>query len=287
MMSKYKRIDEAIYSDFGKKLSQEGKDKIVSDEQMEFLQACRNGKKRFLNYLDENLLNNQEAIAGKTVDFDYKFTEAEFRFPPIDTQKIIWDIFHEIPKENMTRCGFWGDVIIDMIRNDCIKPEYLASNLNGVNETGVYMLDDAINSNDGKKIDNCVRRILRSMGCPPAGRGKRIVFNDFYLGKAYWRWNWANKMSNEISLSFDEILKTLDEKGYAEFSGKMHTGKSYISQTNTLGGFLLFLNENLSTSVKNIKSIIDTISYLSVWKAIEIQSPELNKKEIEIIANNL
>jgi hypothetical protein len=59
-----------------------------------------------------------------------------------------------------------------MIKDDCIKPDYLASNLNGVNETGIYMLDSAINSDDGKKIDDCTRRILRSMGCPPAGRGK-------------------------------------------------------------------------------------------------------------------
>jgi type I restriction-modification system DNA methylase subunit len=29
----------------------------------------------------------------------------------------------------------------------------LASNLNGVNETGIYMLDSAINSDDGKKIE--------------------------------------------------------------------------------------------------------------------------------------
>jgi hypothetical protein len=39
--------------------------------------------------------------------------------------------------------------------------------------------------------------------------------------------------------------------------------------------------------VKNIKKIIDIISYLSAWKAIEVQSPELNKQEIQIIANNL
>ena len=76
-------------------------------------------------------------------------------------------------------------------------------------KTGVYMLDSALNSNDGKKIDDCVRRVLRSMGCPPAGRGKRIIFNDFYLGKAYWRWNWADKMSNEINLSFEDILKNI------------------------------------------------------------------------------
>jgi hypothetical protein len=186
----------------------------------------------------------------------------------------------------MGSCGFWGSVIIDMIKHDCIKPDYLASNLNGVNETGIYMLDNAINSADDKKIDDCTRRVLRSM-CNPKPRGKRIVFNDFYLGKAYWRWNWSNKMSSKINLNFEEILQTLDEKGYAGFSAKMHTQRSYISQTNTLGGLLLFLNANPETLVKNTKKIIDTISYLSIWKAIEIQSPEKNQCEIKIIADNL
>jgi hypothetical protein len=50
---------------------------------------------------------------------------------------------------------------------------------------------------------------------------------------------------------------------------------------------LSFLNVNPETLVKNTKKIIDTISYLSIWKAIEIQSPEKNQYEIKIIADNL
>lgn len=275
-----KRIDEGTYSNFGKQLlASKG-----ANKQREFLQACRNGKDSFLKYLDKNLLNKQSIVTEKSVDFNYTFTEAEFRYPPIDTQKIIWDFFNKIPQENMTFCGFWGSAIIDLIKHNCIKPEYLASNLNGVNETGIYMLDSAINSDDNKKIDDCVRRILRSMG-NSAPRGKRIIFNDFYLGKAYWRWNWANKMSNEIDLSFKAILTIFDETSYTDFSAKMHSGKSYISQTNTLGGLLLFLKEDNLKGKLN--KVIDIISYLSVWKAIEIQSPELNKQEIKTIADNL
>ncbi len=285
-MSKYKRIDGTTYSNFGTNLlSDKG-----SDEQIEFLQFCRNGKDNFINYLDKKLLSNKDAIIdGESVFLDHKFTESEFRFPTEDTQEVIWYTFKSVPRENMMLCGFWGVVIIDMIKHDCIKPDYLASNLNGVNETGIYMIDSAINSDDGETIDKCVRRVLRAMG-NPAPRGKRIVFNDFYLGKAYWRWNWAEKISNEkIGLSFEEILKVFDEKGYTEFYQAMHTGlgRSYIGQINVLGGFLLFLKSNPSTLVKNIKKIINTVGYLSAWKAIEIQSPKLNKKEIEIIANNL
>ena len=281
-MSEYKRIDESVWSNFGKNLlNNKG-----SDEQIEFLQVCRNGKYDFLNYLQEKLFNDEEVIIeGKNVYFNHKFTEAEFRFPPKNTQKIIWDTFEKVDREYMGYCGFWGNVIINMIKYDCIKPDYLASNLNGVNETGVYMLDSAVNSNDGEKIDKCVRRVLRSMG-NSSPRGKRVIFlKIFPLGKAYWRWNWANKMSNEISLSFEEILTIFNETSYDVFAENMHSKNSYISQTNTLGGLLLFLNENnLKAKLNNV---IKTISYLSAWKAIEVQSPELNKQEIEIIVNNL
>jgi hypothetical protein len=151
-MTEYKKIDESAWYTFGKTLlSNKG-----ADEQIEFLQACRNGKEDFLKYLDEKLLNENK-IKGETTTFNHKFTEAEFRFPPRDTQEIIWDVFDKITRENMGSCGFWGYVIVQMIQGDCIAPNYLASNLNGVNETGIYMLDSAITSDDNKKVDDCVR----------------------------------------------------------------------------------------------------------------------------------
>ncbi len=120
-MTMYRAIDENVWNNFGAKLlSNKG-----SETQIIFLQSCRSGKDTFLQYLDENLFNEKEAIInGKNVFFDYKFTEAEFRFPPIDTQKIIWDKFENISKQNMGSCGFWGNIIIDMIKDDCIKPDY-------------------------------------------------------------------------------------------------------------------------------------------------------------------
>jgi hypothetical protein len=41
------------------------------------------------------------------------------------------------------------------------------------------------------------------------------------------------------------------------------------------------------TNNDKFNNVIKTISYLSAWKAIEVQPPELNKQEIQMIANNL
>ena len=284
-MRGYKRFEEKKWNDFGKNLLK----KRGGDKQIDFLCACKGGKDTFISYIEEHSLVDESTLNGETITLEHKFTEREFRYPPQGTQETIWVCFSEVPRETMIFCGFWGYIIIDMIKRNCIKPNYLASNLNGVNETGLYMIDKALKTNDKKIIDNCVRRILRSMG-NPSPRGKRIIFDDFYLGKSYWRWKWAKKMSQHISLSFKEILRIFDETSYSNFSSKMHSGKSYISQINTFGGLLLFLNENnlqINKGKGKLTKVIDNISYLSAWKAIEAQDPKENKKEIEKIFKSL
>ncbi len=289
-MTEYKRFDETVWLKFGQALLPPQEEK-GSEKQKEFLELCKSGKTSLLSYIDDHLLSHEDSIIGNDlIVFEYRFTEREFLYPPKDTQRHLWNIFREVPDEITSCCGFWGHTIIDMIKGDYIKPEYLASDLNGVTKTGVYVIDTALKSGDDKKIDDCVRRILRSM-CNPAPRGKRILFNDFYLGKAYWRWHWSQKMSEveSIDLGFDQILEILNESYYGEFSAKMHTGKSYIGSENVLGGLLLYLKQANKKKITNeqLRKIIDKISFLSVWKAIEIQEPTLNQKEIQQISKNI
>ena len=148
-------------------------------------------------------------------------------------------------------------------------------------ERGNTSLMRRYNLTTKKTIDGCVRRILRSM-CNPAPRGKRIVFNDFCLGKSYWRWAWAEKMCDPTGLSFKDILKILSDKYYATLSEKMHSGKSCISSDKVFGGLLLYLKSVKSNKMGGgkLRKIIDRLSYLSAWKAIEVQPAEMNKKEI-------
>ena len=287
MMTEYKQLDGQAWLEFGKNLLKEK----GSEEQKEFLEICKTGKDGFLDYIDEQLSSYKDGvIADAPIYFERKFTETEFLCPPKDTQEIIWDMFKDMPDEIMYSCGFWGYTIIGMIKNDSIKPEYLASELNGVNKTGIYMIDEALKStvSEDKKIDDRVRRILRSM-CNPEPRGKRIVFNDFSLGKAYWRWHWATRMAQHIGLNSSQILEIFDEKYYAAFSEKMHSGQSYISSENVLGGLLLYLQSQPRKEIhsKQLKKIIDKISYLSAWKAIEMQDPARNQEEIKEISKIL
>ena len=290
-MPEYKRLNDTAWREFGSTLL---KNK-GSKRQQEFLRACQLGKDAFLKYVDKNLLSHKGSIIdGELVELkpEVPFTEKEFRHPPPSTQKIIWDRFKDMPKAMMYCFGFWGYVIINMIKGNHIeKPAYLASELNGDTQKGIYMIDKALKDKDkatkDQKIDSCVRRILRSM-CNSAPRDKRIIFNDFYLGKAYWRWHWSQKMSEvqSVGLGFEQILEILDAGYYGKFSEKMHSGKSYIGSENVLGGLLLYLKQTGKKEMnqERLKKIIDKISYLSAWKGIEIQEPDLNRQEIDKIA---
>jgi len=282
-MTEYRKIDEQIWHDFGKNLLA----KKGSEKQREFLHACRAGKDAFLRHVSA-VYTGDDVIGEQDVGFKYKFSRGEFRHIPRDTQRIIWNTFQNIPVDDVSSCGFWGHVVITMIDNDLIEPEFLATGSNGDAGAGSYVIEKALQSDDEEQIDLCARRVLRSL-CNPAPRGKRVVFDDFYLGKAYWRWCWSERMSATINLHRDEILKILSESYYADFSAKMHSGKSYISAKNILGGLLLYLKDaaEKNLSGEKLRKIIDRISRLSVWKAIEMQSPELNKREIQAISKVL
>ena len=289
MTNEHARLNEQAWAEFGKTLLH----KKGSPEQSEFLAACLSGKKDFMAYIHEHLLSDGDHILdGGLVDLRHNFTESEFLRPPKTTQQVIWDTFKNESIERLYSCACWGHVVIRMIEAECIEPCYLASNLNGINETGEFVIDNALKDSDAKKMDDCARRILRSM-CNSEPRGKRIVFNDFPLGKSYWRWHWAHRMHQHIGLSVPQTLEILDEKNYGEFSASMHSakGQSYISAEKTLGGLLLFLAQEQSAKRtvigKRLRDIINNIGYLSAWKAIETQDMKANQEDIEQIAKSV
>lgn len=286
-MTNPEKIDDVTWHKFGKELLNEK----GSDYQRGFLVACRSGKQEFLPFVKDRFREISAlkfyTVGDQRVGYGPKLTEKQFISPPPDTEEFIWNKFRNFSDEDLMSCSFWAQIIINMVEDDRIQPVFLAGQPNGETNRGASLIDSALQSGDSKKIDKCARRILRSM-CNPAPRGKRIVFFDFYLGKAYWRHRWANDLSKVIDLDFKIILKVLDADYYGELAAKMHTGNSYISSENILGGLLLYLKGCSKKQAKggHVAKIIDQLSHLSAWKAIEAQPPSANKVEIQQIAEN-
>ena len=277
------RLDSKLWNNFGNRLL-EGKD---LDTQTEFLEACKS-KDSFLKYINDEL-QIEKLDFGSSVGFDYQFTEAEFCSPPEDTQKTIWQTFSQfkLSRHDMSDVCFWGRVMLDLIDKSSFKPEWLAANSNSASEEGVYSIDSALKSQEEKKLDKCVRRVLRSL-CNPKPRGKRIVFFDFPLGKSWWRYYWADRMSKHIELDFEKLLEILDLANYQVLAERMHSNRSYISFPNIFGGLLLFLDTTSeSINSKTLEKIIINLAYLTIWKSIEMQCPYLICDEIDKIYGSI
>ena len=269
-------LNSESWADFGQRLLT----KNDASTQIEFLEACRS-RDSFSAYIS-NTLKPKNLNFDTSIFFDHRFTQNEFFSPPEDTQKLIWDTFNQYPHEFMSDNCFWGGIMLELIDNCDFEPAWLAAN-NG--EDGDYSIDMALKSPENiKSIDNCVRRILRSM-CHPRPRGKRVVYFDFPLGKSWWRYYWANKMSEHISVDFERILEIMDPSIYQALVERMHSSRSYISFPNVFGGMLLFLDEIPdSVNHKDIGKIANHLAYLIIWNSIEIQEPKLICKQISLVS---
>ena len=276
-------LDLKLWNNFGNRLL-EGKD---LGTQTEFLEACKS-KDGFLEYITVEM-QMEKFDFDSSVGFDYQFTEAEFCSPPEDTQKTIWQTFNQfnLPRHDMSDVCFWGRVMLDLIGKSSFEPEWLAANSNSPSEEGVYSIDSALKSQEERKLDKCVRRILRSL-CNPKPRGKRIVFFDFPLGKSWWRYYWADRMSNHVGLDFERILEILDLANYQVLAERMHSNRSYISFPNIFGGLLLFLDTASGPiNSKTLEKIVNYLAYLIIWKSIEMQCPYLICDEIDNIFSSI
>lgn len=286
-MSGRGRYSRQEWQDFGARLLRNREEDI----QREFLEACLS-RDDFLEYMKEHL--PMDDIDGDSTlgNFDHQFTELEFVEPPLETtQKYIWEAFKVVgdneDEELYADCCLWGVVTRKMIERGLVETTWLAAEAsdtyNGVGQDNIESALSAEGEDAAKAMDKCVRRILRSM-CNPAPRGARIVFNDFPLGKSWWRWRWADRMDKILHMERNDILKgALNGRNYASIAAKMHSGRSYLSPDSVFGGLVLFLQNQQGAQLpgKRLEKVIDELAALSAWQAIELRSPAENRDEIE------
>jgi len=186
----YTELDDVSYSKFRRKLLA----KRGGNRQVRFLAAVRKGNEAFL----QHLLSDVERLAGEPAPpIPGRLTEFEFRSPPRDTEREIFRRLEGLWPAVACRTTFWASYTLDAIERQQIQAVYLAAN-NGNLGGGAARIDRAIHAVgrqrvDGpaspgpKLVDACVRTVLRRMGGIPEVRGKRTVYVDCPLARAWWR----------------------------------------------------------------------------------------------------
>lgn len=153
--------------------------------QEQFLDSVRH-QDRFLEFVEELPLASG---FGKDVELcPHPLTEAEFRDPPVDTQRRLYRSWEAVTPRIACRSSFWGKVTCDHVRQGRIQSVFLAAN--GSHVTGGERIDRALREEGdrrAKMMDDCTRAVLRRIGGLPEARGNRTVYVDCPFARAWWR----------------------------------------------------------------------------------------------------
>ena len=155
-----------------------------SDRQREFLGQVRDSGDFVKVFADVPTRGSEAAKLSP-----YPMTESEYKDPPGDTEQDLYASWSSLTPAVACRCAFWAKVTLDHIRQGRIQSAYLAAN-GGSLPGGAERIDAALQDKSAeapKRIDACVRTVLRRLGGLPEVRGNRSVYVDCPFARAWWR----------------------------------------------------------------------------------------------------
>lgn len=164
-----------------------------SDCQKQFLKIVRDTAA----FLDHVSSIPTDGAAGPALAPE-RMTESEYKDPPASTEQTLYTSWSALPPAVACRSTFWAKLTIEHIKAGRIQSVYLAANggnLPGGAERIDFVLDDTTGQGP-KRIDDCVRTVLRRLGGLPEVRGNRSVYVDCPFARAWWRERMVNQAAN-------------------------------------------------------------------------------------------
>lgn len=164
-----------------------------SDRQKRFLESVRDTAA----FLDHVSSIPTDGTVGPALAPE-RMTESEYKDPPASTEKTLYTSWSALPPAVACRSTFWAKLTIEHIKAGRIQSVYLAANggnLPGGAERIDFVLDDTTGQGP-KRIDDCVRTVLRRLGGLPEVRGNRSVYVDCPFARAWWRERMVNQVAN-------------------------------------------------------------------------------------------
>ena len=247
-------------------------------------------KDTFLKYL-LNYFNERELL--DLIDFSSfkeKLSENEFQqLHPKYHYKPLWKTLNKqkFTAINATNPIYWLSITYQAIKNDIIKPYYLAYENN--NKNGKENIIKALRlskKGDDKKLFDICRAILRHTFGSIQERGKKGIYQDVPFAIIWWRIHLAKEISSRTKIDEVKIYEYFDKNptNYNELIMRMSSKLTVIADKNIRDGFFEYFIEKNLTDTKNFKQIIKIIGIESSWRAMGSLSIEENKKIIESLA---
>ena len=233
----------------------------------EFLKAFKDIDS-FLDYFKFEDLNSKFEI-----EFDKPISENEFANLSFDKAQVA---FESLSKQNFnefeaTNERNWLYLNINLVKQNIIKPSFFgfASNRSS---TGAENIKKALDCKDQEIIKDILRIIARNMyGATLGLRGKKGIYQDISLAKAWWRFYLAKEISQNTNLNLEQIYKyfVAQKSNYNELIMRMSGGLTIIANPNTRDALILFLLEqNEKITGDKLKQMIKKIGIESAWRLI-------------------
>ncbi|MDE0553444.1 MAG: DUF6339 family protein [Candidatus Poribacteria bacterium] len=263
-----------------------------SNNQIEFLEKVRDSKS-FINHMEDIDLTE----LGEIPILSEKLTENEFNDPPIQTEYAIYSKFKSLSPAQACRSSFWANVTLEHLRSSIIESSYLAAN-RGSQTSGLERIDHALSidsDNKSKRIDDCVRTVLRRLGGLPE-RGKRSVYTDCPFARAWWREymvNQATKNDDKLAKSLRKVIRS-SPTYWEEFINRVVIRSPLFGSENVRSAFLrslaIYINQNPNSSLFQASGMKRLCRRAGVYQGLRelsvLEENELNTLMTEVITNS-
>ncbi|MCY4444863.1 MAG: hypothetical protein OXC02_00120 [Rhodobacteraceae bacterium] len=258
-----------------------------SEQQCKFLERVIDSS-NFCTELEKMLPQGIEE--NKLPDLVTKMTEAEFKDPPWDTEKRIYSIWKNIPPRIACRTTFWAYITYQQIKSDRIKSSYLVG---GRGSTGKNCIHEALNSNDRKEIDKCIREVFRRLGGLKLARGNRSIYVDCILARAWWRERLVEEVAKgdcELEVYVRDAVR-ISQSYWEKLVTFIVSRNSVFGSTEIRSKFIKILGEELATDpnspmqkIENLVLASKTLSSVQASLELSILDPkEIEEKMLDII----
>lgn len=261
-----RQFDDPTYTAFRSSLLKEK----GSEFQRDFLRAARQSAD-FLAFVQNEVVRTE----GDDIPiYGNPLTEHEYKEPPPDTERALYETWKEITPAVACRPGFWAEVTFCHIENDRIEASYLAAN-GGSQAGGLERIERVLKeaSDKAKAVDDCVRTILRRMSGLREARGNRSPYVDCPFGRAWWRERIAEEIYSSAEVSRNGILGILRlSQGYWEgIVSQIVSRNSIVGDAQVRNALVVCLiaqrDSNPESPIFNIKGLNKLIKLLGIRSA--------------------
>ena len=261
-----------------------------SDRQADFLEATKRGDD-FLKYLAERI----DTQGSLDVELDsVPMTESEYTAPPSDTEARLYRSWSGVSPSVACRATFWGNVTRRHIQERRIQSAYLAAN--GANTAGgAVRIDMALHSKGkrrAKAMDDCVRTILRRLSGIPEQRGKRTVYVDCPLARAWWREWLVQQVSSDDQDVANQVRTVLriNQTYWEKIVDRIVSRNSTFGSRRVRSAFLVALAgmvDDTTSALRKPKELIRACRRVAAYQATRELSVLSEKELSEVMAEAL